>query len=317
MNDRIGVLLMAYGGPSSLDDLPGYLADVRRGRSTPRTIVDELAHNYASIGGRSPLNMLTQAQADAVSRALDTRSPSLRFAVHVGMRHWSPWIEETVGSMLDAGITRAVSLVLAPHFSAMSVAAYQARIAAGLDAYRGEIEFVHVDSYHAEPALIQAFADRVHEGIDRWEERERESVHVVFSAHSLPQRIIAAGDPYDRQVRETAALIASRAGLDESRWSWSYQSAGRTSEPWLGPTLPDHLTALARAGVRNVVSVPVGFVCDHVEILYDIDVAAQACSRELGIRLERPAALNDDPRFIELLAGLIQQRAASAGWMPD
>lgn len=306
---------MAYGGPSSLADLPGYLADVRRGRPTPRAILAELERNYSSIGGRSPLPTLTQRQADALSRELNATARSARYAVHVGMRHWSPWIEETVGTMLDAGITHAVSLVLAPHFSAMSVAAYQARIAAGLDAYRGRIDFAHVDSYHAEPALIQAFADRVQEGLARWDEGERDAVHVVFSAHSLPQRIVAAGDPYDRQVRETAALVAARAGLDASRWSWSYQSAGRTTEPWLGPTLPDHLAALAKAGVRNVVSVPVGFVCDHVEILYDIDIEAQARCKELGIRLERPSALNDEPLFIEMLAGLVRRRAADAGFI--
>lgn len=316
MSQDIGVLLMAYGGPSSLDDLPGYLADVRRGRPTPRALIEELQHNYASIGGKSPLPALTGRQADALRAALDAGAPSPRYTVHVGMRHWSPWIEETIGAMLDAGISRAISLVLAPHFSAMSVSAYQARIAAGLVAYRGAIEFAHVDSYHAEPALVQVLASRVQQGIARWDAPEREAVHVVFSAHSLPQRIVASGDPYDQQVRETARLVAAQAGLDRSRWSWSYQSAGRTAEPWLGPTFPDHLAELARLGIRNVVSVPVGFVCDHVEILYDIDIEAQARARELGIRLERPPALNDDQRFIEMLAGLVRRRAAAAGWAP-
>lgn len=316
MSTPIGVLLMAYGGPSSLEDLPGYLADVRRGRPTPAAIVRQLQDNYASIGGRSPLPALTRRQADALSGALAAQRPSVRFAVHVGMRHWSPWIEETVGVMLDEGITRAVSLVLAPQYSTMSVAAYQARIADGLDAYRGAMELAHVDSYHAEPALVQAFAGRVRQGIARWDVNAREAVHVVFSAHSLPQRIVAHGDPYDRQVRETAELVAAEAGLDPSRWSWSYQSAGRTGEAWLGPSLPAHLAALARGGIRDVVSIPVGFVCDHVEILHDIDIEAQSEARALGIRLERPPALNDDPGFIAMLAGLVTRRAAAAGWMP-
>lgn len=315
MTDRVGVLLMAYGGPDSIDDLPGYLSDVRRGRTTPRAIIEELSRNYRAIGGASPLLGLSRRQADAVSAELNRLSKHGRFSVHLGMRHWSPWIEETVGLMLDAGIRRAVTLVLAPHYSSMSIAAYQARVASGLAAHRGTMEFAHVDQYHDSEALIEAFAERVREGIERWPAAERPEVHVVFSAHSLPERIVAGGDPYDRQVKETARLVAARVGLDDRAWSWSYQSAGRTPERWLGPSLPDHLATLAAAGVRKVVSVPVGFVCDHVEILYDIDVQGQEIARGLGMRLERPRALNDDPRFIGELARLVRARARDAGWL--
>jgi ferrochelatase len=231
------------------------------------------------------------------------------------MRHWSPWIEETVGRMSNDGITQAVSMVLAPHYSGMSVSKYQMRIADGLAMYRTMIDFAHVDSYHTAPGLIDALADRVRMAVARWPEGERDSVHVVFSAHSLPERIIRAGDPYDAQVHETARLVADRAGVPDDRWSWSYQSAGRSPEPWLRPTYPEHLTALAAAGVRNVVGVPVGFVSDHVEILYDIDIDAQRVARQLGMHLERPPSLNDDPRFITQLASIISDRAAAAGWM--
>jgi ferrochelatase len=232
------------------------------------------------------------------------------------MRHWAPWIEETVGRMIDDGVTRAVSLVLAPHFSSLSIAKYQGRIAAGLAAYRGDVAFANVDSYHDAPGLIDALAQRVTAGIERWPAEERGRVHVLFSAHSLPSRIVAAGDPYDTQVRETARLVAMRAGLSAERWSWSYQSAGRSPEPWLGPQLPERLAELAESGVRDVVSIPVGFVCDHVEILYDIDIDAQRTAGELGIRLERPPALNDDPLFIGQVADVIRARAEREGWLP-
>lgn len=309
---------MAYGGPASLEDLPGYLADVRRGRATPRAILEELRHNYAAIGGASPLLALTLRQAEALDRALATHTAAGEppFAVHVGMRHWAPWIEEAVGAMLEDGIERAVGLVLAPQFSRLSVAAYQARVAAGLDAYRGSIAFAHVDGYHDSPALARAFASRIHDALASWPAADRARVHVMFSAHSLPERILAMGDPYDAQVRETARLAAAAADIAAHRWSFCYQSAGRTAERWLGPAIADHLEALATAGVRDVISVPVGFVSDHVEILYDIDVAAMAQASSLGLRLVRPPALNDDPAFIAELARLVRERARAAGWSP-
>ncbi|MGH2537172.1 MAG: ferrochelatase [Candidatus Promineifilaceae bacterium] len=306
----IGVLIMAYGGPNSLADIPGYLADIRGGRPTPKSVVDEITHNYGQIGGQSPLLAISQRQVAAVAAQLDPA----QFKCYLGMRHWAPWTEEVVGQMVEDGINRAISLVLAPHYSQLSVAKYQEKIAAGLELYRGHITFEHVASYHTAPQLIQAFANRVQKGLSRWPASERESVHVAFSAHSLPARILQMADPYDRQVRETAWLVAERAGLPAGRWSWSYQSAGRSPEPWLGPQLPDHLRTLAAQGVRNVVSVPVGFVSDHVEILYDIDIQAQRVAKELGLRLERPPALNDDPLYVATLVGLIRQRAAQ--WLP-
>jgi ferrochelatase len=217
--------------------------------------------------------------------------------------------------MVEDGITHAVGLVLAPHFSALSVARYQQKVADGLALYCGRIDFAHVSSYHDSPGLVEAFAARVEEGLSRWPENERDGVHVVFSAHSLPERVLADGDPYDAQCRETAQLVAERAGVPANRWSWAYQSAGRTPEPWAGPDLGDHLVALAEAGVRDVVSVPVGFVSDHVEVLFDVDVKARKVAESVGIRLERPPALNDDPVFIEALAELV--RARSAAWLAE
>ena len=233
---------MAYGGPSSLAEMPGYLADIRSGRPTSRAVLEEISHNYEVIGGSSPLPEISRRQVDALQARLD---PAL-YRCYLGMRHWAPWIEEVVGEMLDDGITHAVSVVLAPHYSALSVAKYADKIAAGLDLYRGEIAFEHVHSYHDRPQLIEALSARVHDGLSRWPEGQRDRVHVVFSAHSLPVRILAAGDPYDQQLRETARLVAEHAGLGADRWSWSFQSAGRTPEPWLGPQIDDHIEAARR-----------------------------------------------------------------------
>jgi len=304
-DEPTGVLVMAYGGPESLEEIPGYLADIRMGRPTPREVLEEIRANYRAIGGRSPLLEVTRRQVGALASELGEE-----FRCYLGMRHWSPWIEEVVGGMVEDGITRAVGLVLAPQFSALSVARYQQKVADGLALYRGRIAFEHVSSYHDTPGLVEAFAARVAEGLSRWPEDERGLVHVVFSAHSLPQRVLAAGDPYEEQCFETARLVAERSGVPGDRWSWSYQSAGRTPEPWAGPDLGEHLEELAAAGVRDVVSVPLGFVSDHVEILFDVDVKARAVAERLGMRLERPPALNDDPRFIAALAGLVRERAA-------
>ena len=306
----IGVLIMAYGGPNSLEEIAGYLADIRSGRVTTPAVLQEIRHNYEQIGGKSPLLEITQQQVAAIEEQLDDR-----FRCYLGMRHWAPWIEETVAEMIDDGVTHAVSLVLAPHYSKMSVAKYQKKVQDGLEMYHGDIAFEHIASYHDAPKYIEALAKRVRQGLARWPEEEQEDVHVIFSAHSLPVRIMKMGDPYDEQLRETARLVAGEAGLGEEQWSWSYQSAGRSPEPWLGPQIEEHIPELARQGVTKVVSVPVGFVSDHVEILYDIDIQAQEVAKKHGVELERPPALNTDPLFIEQLAALIRERAREAGWL--
>jgi ferrochelatase len=306
---KVGVLVMAYGGPASLDEIPGYLADIRHGRPTTRAVLDEITENYRAIGGSSPLLAVSQRQVDALAAELGGS-----YRCYLGMRHWSPWIEDVVGEMVDDGVTHAVSVVLAPHFSALSVARYQQKVADGLDLYHGRIHFEHVASYHDATGLVAAFASRVQDGLSRWPEDDRDRVHVVFSAHSLPQRVLASGDPYGEQCLETARLVAERARLPEERWSWAYQSAGRTPEPWAGPDVGEHLAALAADGVRDVISIPVGFVSEHVEILFDIDHRAAEIAAGLGMRLERPPALNDDPAFIGTLAELVRARAEP--WFP-
>jgi protoporphyrin/coproporphyrin ferrochelatase len=309
----IGVLLMAYGGPDSLEEVPGYLADIRSGRPTPRAVVEEITEHYRLIGGSSPLRAHSERQRAALAARLDPA----RFRCYLGMRHWSPWIEEVVPAMAEEGITQAVAVVLAPHYSRMNTERYFQKVEAGCALAGATIEFARVKGYHDSPPLIEALARRVKEGIERWPAREREKVHVVFCAHSLPARVMASGDPYDAQLRETARRVAERSGLPAPRWSWSYMSAGRSPEPWLGPDLSDHLSEIAGRGVHDVVCVPVGFVADHVEVLYDIDIEAQAKAWELGVRLERPPSLNDDPLFIEALAGAVESKARESGFIPD
>ena len=252
---------MAYGGPNSLAEIPGYLADIRNGRVTTPAVLKEISNNYQQIDGKSPLLAFSSQQVEAVRQQLDPE----KFKVYLGMRHWAPWIEEVVGQMIDENIRQAVALVLAPHYSKLSVAKYHGKVTDGLVMYRGDIDFAFVDSYYDAPKFIQALANRVGEGLDRWPEEERDSVHVIFSAHSLPVRIMKMGDPYDSQLRETAQLVAAEAGLPADRWSWSYQSAGRSPEPWLGPQLEGHILELAAQGNKNMISIPVGFVSDHVE----------------------------------------------------
>ena len=304
----LGVLFMAYGGPENLGEMPGYLADIRAGRVTSQAILDEITNNYRLIGGKSPLPEFTRAQVEATMEQLASTGRPLK--AYIGMRHWSPWIEDAVREMLDDGIEQAIAIVLAPQYSSLSVAKYQKKIKAALEMNHGHIEFAYIDHYHTEPGYITALADRVRMGIQEFPEGERDDVHVILSAHSLPVRIIKEGDPYADQLHETARLVAAQAGLTDEQWSWSYQSAGRSPEPWLGPQLDEHLHDLNEKGIKKVVSIAIGFVSDHVEILFDIDIAAQEVAHELGMTLVRPPALNTDPLFIGTLASVIERKAA-------
>jgi ferrochelatase len=279
------VVLMAYGSPSRPEDVRPYLEDVRGGRPVSDEAVEELAERYRRIGGRSPLDDVTEAQRAALERELDT-------PVFVGMKHWRPRIAEAVEAALEAGATRIVGLVLAPHYSRLSVGGYRDRLE---EALSGRAELVLIESWHDEPAFLDVLAERVR-GTDDW---------VVFTAHSLPERALADGDPYRDQLLETARLVAERAELE--RWSFAFQSASATGEPWLGPDLLQELERLSAEDVRNVLVAPVGFVSDHLEILWDIDIEAQEKAEELGIELRRIDSLNEDPAFVRALANVVER----------
>jgi ferrochelatase len=283
LNDA--VVLMAYGSPAEPDDVRPYLEDVRGGRPVSDEAVEELAERYRRIGGRSPLDDVTEAQRAALERELG-------MPVFVGMKHWRPRIAEAVEAALAAGATRIVGLVLAPHYSRLSIGEYRERLE---EALGGRAELVLVESWHDEPALVEVLAERVR-GTDAW---------VVFTAHSLPERILADGDPYREQLLETSRLVAERAGLE--RWSFAFQSASATGEPWLGPDVLEELERLRADGVGKVLVAPVGFVSDHLEILWDLDVEAREKAEELRIELSRIESLNDDPAFVRALANVVER----------
>ena len=304
--ERVAVLLMAYGGPGSLDEVEPYLRDVRGGRPTPPEFVQEIRQRYARIGGRSPIRELTEAQAAGVRRAL---AKDERFAVYVGMRHWHPYIRDVVERIVADGHRRVVGIVLAPHYSAMSVGAYEKQL---LEAAAGRLEPALVRSWADHPTFLDAVAGRVTEALHRFPPATRDAVQVLFTAHSLPERILATGDPYTDELRASAAAVAQRVGL--ATWRVAFQSAGATPEPWLGPEAGAVMTELAGQGHRAFLIVPIGFVCDHVEVLYDVDVVYHELAGRLGVRLERTASLNDDPVFVGALAEIARDTAASRGW---
>ena len=300
--DRFAVLLMAYGGPASLDEVEPYLLDVRGGRPVTPEFLAEITSRYARIGGRSPIRELTEAQAAAVGRRLGAGFP-----VYVGMRHWHPYIRDAVDRIAADGHRRVVGIVLAPHYSAMSVGVYQKRL---LEAARGRLETALVRSWADHPKFLSAVAERVTQALQRFPAPQ--AVQVLFTAHSLPERILAMADPYPEELKASAAAVAKLAGLSD--WRVAYQSAGATPEPWLGPEAGALLTELAARGHRAFLIVPFGFVCDHVEILYDVDVTYRALAARLGVQLERTASLNDDPLLVEALSGLARKAAAERGW---
>ena len=281
------VILMAYGSPARAEDIRPYFEDIRGGRPVSDEAVAKLAERYRRIGGRSPLDEVTEAQRAALERELG-------LSVFVGMKHWRPRIAEAVERALDGGAKRVVGVVLAPHYSRMSVGEYRERLEAALEGR--DAELVLVESWHDDPAFVDVVADRVR-GTESW---------VVFTAHSLPERIVAEGDPYREQLLETSRLVAERAELGD-RWSFAFQSASPTGEPWLGPDILDELERLAAEGVHAVLVAPVGFVSDHLEILWDLDVEAVEKAQELGLQLARVDSLNDDPTFVRALAGVVER----------
>ena len=297
----IGVLLMAHGSPDRLDDMGAYLQHVRGGRPTPQTLVDDIRGRYALIGGRSPLLDLTRAQGKALEERLN--AGSTRFQVYVGMRHWHPFIKDTVRQMVDDGIQRVVAVSMAPQYAQLSVGAYRRALETAQSELGASLETTTVTSWHDHPGLLEAFAERGQEVYDHLSGEERAQLSVVFTAHSLPQRVLAEGDPYPHEVEDTAAGVAKL--LELTTWEVAYQSQGATAEPWLGPTLDEVFERAAAEGRRFLLVVPIGFVCDHVEILYDIDILAQEVAQAKGLRLMRSASLNTSPTFIEALAQVV------------
>jgi ferrochelatase len=284
---KAAVVLMAYGSPERLSDVPAYYADIRGGRPIAPENLADLVERYRRLGieGSSPLNAITEQTRAALEDELEV-------PVFTGMKHWTPRIADAADAALASGAEEIVGLVLAPHYSALSIAGYREQLEHAL-AGRAELRFI--ESWHEEPGFVDLLADRVR-GTD---------AHVVFTAHSLPARVLELGDPYRDQLLETSGLVAEAAGLSD--WSFSFQSESPTGEPWLGPDILDHLAWLRRRGGEHVLVCPVGFVSDHLEIRWDLDVEAQAKAAELGLQLERIEMPNADPAFVRTLAGIVRR----------
>lgn len=284
------VVLMAYGSPDRIADVPAYYVDIRGGRPIKPEQLEDLVDRYRRLGieDSNPLNEITEATRAALEAELG-------IPVFTGMKHWTPRIAEAADRA--AGADTVVGLVLAPHYSRLSIAGYREQLESAL---AGRAELAFVESWHEEPGFVELLADRI---------RGTEA-HVVFTAHSLPARILDEGDPYQEQLLETSRLVAERAGIRD--WTFSFQSESPTGEPWLGPDILDHLDDLYAQGVRAVLVCPVGFVADHLEIRWDLDTEAKDKARELGMTLERIEMPNDDPAFISMLAGIVRRSLTRA-----
>ncbi len=300
--NRWGVLLLAHGAPERLEEIPEFLLNVRGGRKLPDAAVAEITRRYRLIGG-SPLLRLTNAQAEALAKVLT-------YPVYVGMRNWTPFIADAVRRMSGDRITRMVALCLAPQNSRTSIGLYRRYLMEAVEKIAPVLHVEFVENWHARELLIAAFRQKIGLAIERAEAETRRSVPVIFTAHSVPAKTIAEGDPYEQQVRETAALVAKALDLED--YTLAFQSQGMTAEPWIWPTVESQIDRLAAAGHRDVLLAPIGFVSDHVEILYDIDIMFREYAKTKGIVLRRSESLNDSPLFIQALASIVTERIESA-----
>jgi ferrochelatase len=300
---RIGVLVMSYGTPESLDQVEAYYTHIRRGRAPSPEQLKDLTDRYeAIVGGFFPLRENTNKQVQAFEDRLNADHPEKTFVCYQGLKHAAPYVEDGVEQMVKDGIKQAVGIVLAPHYSIMSVGGYIKRAKEKADELGLQIQFVK--SYHLHPQLINALSARVTETLQRFKGTPKEAVRVVFTAHSLPESIIEMKDPYPEQLLETSRAVAAQTGI--ANWQFGWQSAGRTGVPWLGPDILDILrTVVKEERVSSVLVCPLGFVSDHLEVLYDLDIEAQKVAQELDIHLERTPSLNTDPLYMETLSDAV------------
>lgn len=301
----VGVLIMAYGTPAGPEQIEAYYTHIRHGQKPAPELLAELRGRYQAIGGISPLLEHTRVQVAGIQAALDALEPG-RFQTMLGMKHAAPFIEESAVALVHAGVQRVIGLVLAPHYSRMSVGEYLQRTRAALPA---SFPFSTIESWHLAPGYLAYLADQVVQTKAVLQERSglpEEKVHVLFTAHSLPTRILSMGDPYPEQLQETAQAVAQAARLP--RWSVAWQSAGRTTEPWIGPSILTVLPELASQGIEGVVVCPAGFVSDHLEVLYDLDIEASQLATTCHLAFARTALPNTDRRVFATLADIIATR---------
>lgn len=296
-SEKIAVLLLAHGSPDSVEDIPEFLLRVTGGRPLRPQIIDEIKHRYGLIG-HSPLTEWTMKQGQLLSAELG-------LPVYVGMRNWKPYIADTARTMAADGIESAVVICLAPQESRTSVGLYRSALIT-----QNRIPFLvdFVESWHSHSLLIKAFAEKLQSGLDSARREAGASLPVIFTAHSVPQRTVAEGDAYERQAKETAALVAEAVSLSEENWKFAFQSQGASGGEWLGPTVEETLLAFKAQGQPNVFIQPIGFLCDHVEVLYDIDIGFKEFAGKEGMRLWRAESLNDSPLLVAALADIVRAR---------
>ena len=296
---KTAVLLLAHGSPDNAAEVPDFLRFVTSGRGLPQAVVDEIAHRYSLIG-RSPLTEITLRQGEALAR-------ELKMPVYVGMRNWKPFIADAVRQMATDGITHAIVICLAPHNSRTSVGLYRKALEASASPLPFSYDFV--ENWHDHPLLVKAFAERLQAGWKRAGEQAGAKLPIIFTAHSVPTRTVTEGDPYEQQAKETAALVAMKVpSLSVDDWTFAFQSQGMSGGPWLGPTVEETILQLKAKGNTGVFVQPIGFVCDHVEVLYDVDIAFKKFAEEHGMQLWRAESLNDSPAFIAALADVARSR---------
>lgn len=303
---KMGLLVMAYGTPYKIEDLERYYTHIRHGRKPSDEMIDELRGRYEAIGGISPLAKITLDQAEKLEQRLNSVQDEIEFKMYLGLKHIDPFIEDAVKQMHEDGIEEAVSIVLAPHFSTFSVKSYNGRAKEEAEKLGGPI-ITSVESWYDEPKFIQYWADKVKQVYEQMPQDEKEHSMLIVSAHSLPEKILQSGDPYPKQLRETADLIAEAAGIKEYTVGW--QSAGNTPEPWLGPDVQDLTRNLyEEKQYKAFVYAPVGFVCDHLEVLYDNDYECRAVTDEVGANYYRPEMPNSKEEFIDALSDVILKK---------
>ena len=306
----IGILLMAMGGPDSLEAVGPYLSDVRGGRATPPELVEEITARYRATGGKSPVLAITKDLAKRLEGRLNAAS-SARFRVYVGLRHWHPYIKETYQDIVKDGVHRLVGVCMAPQNSRMSVGAYVKKVEEAQAGSAAAVNFTYVPSWNTHPALIQAIAANIRESLQQFPADVRPRVPILFTAHSLPERVLKDNDPYPHEVRGTVDAVV--AAVRPQTWRFAFQSQGRSSEPWLGPTVEETLDALHTLGHRHVLMAPIGFVSDHVEILYDIDIEFKKRASDMGMQMERIPMLNATPTLVETLTEVITSHLKESG----
>jgi ferrochelatase len=300
----IGILVLAYGTPEKPADVEPYYTHIRGGRPPSPESLHNLQERYRLVGGRTPLLDLSRGVADGLQARLDAEAPG-RYRVYLGMKHWHPFIGEVVPQIAADGVREVIAVVLAPHYSRYSLEGYRKYINQALENVEQPFQLHFIESWHDHPLFRQMIASRITAALEQFPAEVRDDVLVLFSAHSLPEKIVAAGDPYPQQLHESADGIARLLGLKDHRFC--YQSAGMTGEPWLGPDILDELDQLHAEGFRNVLSVPFGFVSEHLEVLWDIDTEAQQKAGELGMTLHRIKMPNADDEFVEVIRAVVAE----------